>query len=281
MSDLSALQPTIFFASCTLKGLVWIPWYLLPEVCLKLLQKKDEEDEELLYSDYADAVAQEEALLLQDHHVVMMERICHYTNILALVGMLSFYGINPRLFQYRNYGWLLLSLLLLQHVPQQLRHEGFWLFTTATTDEVTEDDEYNPTTSATDSNANVNMTTIAQVLQTNRIFSTIGVLIVQGYCLYYGYLATLQRLAAEPLFVYLALMTIFLETHVMAVSVWIYGASHLSTALALIWRQLLCVSLFLALLGAGIFHVQYHKAQAKILRKQLKTINTTPKMKFV
>jgi len=294
MSDLSALQPTIFFATCTLKGLIWIPWYLLPATCFQISKKfasqAPEEPDDLADEyghDYNSAASvQDEQQLLEDHHVLLMERICHLTNIFALVGMISFYAVNPRLWNYRYYGWLLLALLLLQHIPQQICHEGFCASVLGSGEIEPEDliagkddDEYIDAVLT----GEVATTTpgIAATLYINRIFSTMGVICVLIYSVYWGFGATLERLAAEPLWVFLTLLTILLETHVVALSVWVYSVSHLSTAMSLRARQIICGCLYLLIVAGGIYHQRVHKTQAKRLRKQLKTLNSTPKMKFV
>ena len=263
MSDLSDLQPTIFFAMCTLKGVLWIPWYLLPELYLKRDADADEDAD--LYGDVLLMV--EEEVLVQDHHVLLMERVCHYTNIFALVGMLSFYVVNPRLWQYRKYGWWLLALLVLQHVPQAAQHEGWF--------------PSNHGGGDGDDGAAATVMTTADMLATNRIFSTVGVVIVHVYAVVYGYRATLQRLAAEPFFVFFSLVTMLLETHVTCLSVWAFSASHLSTAVSWGNRQVMVGSLMAVLVGAEIWYSKQHPAQAKLLRQQLRTINTKPKLKSV
>jgi hypothetical protein len=267
MSDLSALQPSIFFATCTLKGIVWIPWYFLPELYLTRDELEDDEDP-----------------LLKDHHALLMERVCHYTNIFALIGIISFYAVNPRLWQYRSYGWFLTALLIFQHIPQQILHEGFFRDEAPIATE--DDDDAVAATAKT--------TTALDILQTNRIFSTIGVLLFLTYTLYQGPIQTLLRLAAEPFFVYTTLITLLLETHVTCLTVWWIPNTyhHVSHAVGLFFRQVLCGLLAVGLVALMRFHRQAHKQQAKLLRRQLKAIHSTdtdensisstkPKMKFV
>ncbi|CAB9515468.1 expressed unknown protein [Seminavis robusta] len=271
MSDLSALQPTIFFASCTLKSLVWLPWYFLPELFHTKPQDFDDEDDPLL----------------QDHHVLLMERICHSANIFALVGLVSFYWVNPRLFQYRQYGGWLTALLLLQCTSWLVQEFGNPLTNSkeatqpphpydddiyASTVEPDEDEEPQP----------VMIRTTTEMLQTHRIFATVGVLLIQAYSLYYGHIPTLLRLAAEPFFVFLALLTMMLEIHVVCASVWMVSTEHhLSHHLHYWLRVVFCGTLTAVILAAAGWHRRVHTAQAKLLRKQLKTVNKTPKMKFV
>ena len=264
MSDLTALQPTIFFASCALKGVIWIPWYFLPELFHKPEFPGDD-------------------LILEDHHMLMMERICHWTNIFLLVGLIAHYAVNPRLWQYRSYGWLLLALLLLQHLPQLMLHDQGparlqrTLFGSSANRPIHQDDDVVVADSAT-----IVMATTSQMLKTNRIFSTIGVMLVQGYGLYYGDYIALQRLAAEPFFVYMAVVTLMIETHVTCLAVWMGSTEHhVSVSIGYGTRQVLCTLLGCLLLGAALFHYMTHQDQAKLLRQQLKTVNKTAKMKRV
>jgi hypothetical protein len=264
MSDLTALQPSIFFASCALKGVVWLPWYFLPELIHKPEFPGDD-------------------LILEDHLLLTMERICHWTNIFMLVGLVMFYAVNPRLWQYRNYGWLLTALLLLQHIPQLVIHEQWptrllraMSSSSATASHsIMEDDDVV-------ADSAIAMVTTSQLLQTNRIFSTIGVILVQVYGLYYGDFSTLQRLAAEPFFVYMAIITLLLETHVTCLAVWMGSTDHhISVSVAYSTRLGLCAALGCLLLAAVWFHCLVHKDQVMILRKQLKTVGKAPKIKSV
>lgn len=285
MSDLSDLQPTIFFAMCTLKGVLWIPLYLLPELYLKGSAADAAEDAEL-YGIEPDETHDE--ALLQDHHVLLLERVCHYTNLFALVGLLSFYAVNPRLWQYQKYGWLLLALLLFQHLPQAaLLHMNTGDGVSSVLGLETSEDE--------------TATTADMIMASNRIFSTVGVVIFQVYALVFGHVTTLKRLAAEPFFVYFALVTMLMETHVTCLSVWwCYGASammnnadddtnsqqqqlysHFSTAVSWVTRQILVGILMGALVGSELWYSKHHPEQLKDVRKQLRTVNAKPKMKFV
>jgi len=295
MSDLTSFQPTILFAMCTLKGVIWIAAFFLPELFGVFLPKattnndsntEDDDDDYTTAEPEMNTVLDETnaLVLLQDHHVLFMERISHRINIIALIGLVSFYMVNPRLFQYKRYGWLLVGLLLLQYVPQTLHHEGWlnWL---------------GRTNNNMDNNDDSNRMTTATIVTINRLFTTIGVLLFQIYCLVYGYRTVWERLVAEPLFVFFTMLTMLLETHMVCISTWIFfGTSNHSdyysyyyvavsssgSLLSRTIRQLLLLLVLGGLVAVKVlWYDPHHQNQVTVLRKQWKTRNVVPKMKVV
>jgi hypothetical protein len=127
-----------------------------------------------------------------DDTVMIFERLCHYGNILTFAILAGYYAtMDKKHFEQDNYGWLLVGLLM-QHVIEQYQHET------------------GPST--TDS-----------ILHENRVWTTYAVVIFNIYCLRHGYANTFNRFAAEPFFVFLAIINGLLGTHASCITNWTFG----------------------------------------------------------
>jgi hypothetical protein len=121
----------------------------------------------------------------------LLERFVHTTNALLYSWLVLHYASKPKMWSENKFGWLLL-LMLSHHVFEQLTHEIF------------------PKTDLA-------------FLWGNTVWTTYAVIIIHSYCFVYGYYDTFLRLAAEPFFVFMAVVVEMTEAHLGFISNWTLG----------------------------------------------------------